>query len=58
MSQAEGHLWDVCPECRQRRLDAGMALIGALASVGIEHGRTVPEMAADYFADFHERGHE
>ena len=32
-------------------------LVHAFASVGIEHGKSTGEMAADYFASFHARKH-
>lgn len=46
-----------CPACQSRCADAGLALLTACASVGIEHGQSTGEMLTLYLLDYHRRGH-
>lgn len=39
-----------CPECQKLINEAGWSLVGACASVGIEHGMTTGEMAQHWLA--------
>lgn len=48
---------NACPECATY-LDAHPHLVGACASVGIEHGKSTRQMLREYLATFHDRGHE
>lgn len=45
-----------CPDCWAHAA-SHPHLIGACASVGIEHGKSTAEMVRDYLAAYHERGH-
>jgi hypothetical protein len=54
-----GELWDgVCDACTEYAALQGPVLLHAFASVGIERGKSAYEMAQDYFADYHEKGHQ
>lgn len=46
-----------CLDCREHFDSQGYALIGACASVGIEHGMTTEKTIATYLATFHDNGH-
>ena len=46
-----------CDKCREYYF-ANPMLIGAFASVGIEHGKSTWEMAESYFAEFHKNKHK
>jgi hypothetical protein len=43
-----------CPKC-MAHFDYG--LVGACASVGIEHGKSTRQMLLEYLAAYHTRGH-
>jgi len=45
-----------CPQCEHKRTDP--LLIGACASVGIEHDTDTAEMVDQYLTDYHERNHQ
>lgn len=46
-----------CPACQIYADRLGWALVGACASVGIEHGKTTAEMAVEFLRGYHDRGH-
>lgn len=48
---------DDCDECMVYAKDVSWALLGALASVGIERGKSTQQMFIEYMDDYHERGH-
>lgn len=48
-------LWETCAKCREY-YDDNPALIHALASVGIERGKSTYRMALDYSESYHRRG--
>lgn len=47
---------DDCAECREH-LIANQHLVGACASVGIEHGLTTSDTLRQYLNGYHARGH-
>ena len=47
---------DLCPDCLSYAASQPH-LIGACASVGIEHGRSTQEMVVSFLAGYHDRGH-
>ena len=44
-------------ECDECYAIVSPQLIGACASVGIEHGKPTKQMVREYLAAYHERGH-
>ena len=46
-----------CGDC-MAHWDANPHLTAACASVGIEHGKSTAQMLREYFAGFHQRGHQ
>jgi hypothetical protein len=52
------YLWRECPLCREYADEKGYAMVGAFASVGIEHGKSVTRMASEYFERYHASGHQ
>lgn len=46
-----------CPECDAYLARAGWSLVGALASVGIERGKSTAQMADEHLAVVH-AGHK
>lgn len=49
--------WWNCEDCIFHRDADWLALHGVLASIGIERGMTVAEVAFEYFNGYHRRGH-
>jgi len=49
-------LWERCAEC-MRYYRSQPHLLGAFASVGIEHGKSTYQMAVDYFDYYHSSHH-
>ena len=49
--------WPDCSECRAF-LDSNPHLIGAAASVGIEHGKSTSQVIMEYLQVYHMRGHQ
>lgn len=47
-----------CERCAEHWDANGWSIIGACASVGIEHGKSTWQMAKDYFEGYHRRGHK
>lgn len=46
-----------CGDCAAH-WDANPYLAAACASVGIEYGKSTAQMLTEYFAGFHQRGHQ
>lgn len=49
-------LWERCPDCMVHYFSQPH-LIEAFASVGIEHDKSIYQMAESYFATFHKNKH-
>ncbi len=50
---------DTCPKCMALALELGPNLIGAAASVAVEHGVSTEQMLAEYMAHLHrDEGHD
>lgn len=47
----------LCPKCIEHYFDQPH-LVGACASVGIEHGKSTAMMLGEYFAAFHANKHQ
>jgi hypothetical protein len=47
--------WPLCDKCAEK-IDYG--LIGAAASVGIEHGKSTSAMIHKYLSEYHVKGHK